>query len=223
MGFLIRTTALAHFQILLSLVIPTKRIPLLDCICLTTLVHTSYCVSSIVVRVFLARERHNNRGTLATSIKCGLCLCSVCFPFDGHSPKGVAAASVVVQEDHVVAAVAYKEAATFGHCTHTCLPCPSIQDPSLTRGGVSSSSSKGVHSAGGGRRPVKIWNAARTVRKALVREIGLNRPGELVMVIFFYKVVSTYEEFHRKGREKLGLGKVEPVRVVLESDGTQVN
>ena len=57
------------------------------------------------------------------------------------------------------------------------------------------------HSAGGGRRPVKIWNAARTVRKALV--------------------VSTYDEFHRKGREKLGLGKVEPVRVVLESDGTQ--
>ncbi len=42
----------------------------------------------------------------------------------------------------------------------------------------------------------------RTVRKALV--------------------VSTYEEFHRKGREKLGLGKVEPIRVVLESDGTQV-
>ena len=65
-----------------------------------------------------------------------------------------------------------------------------------------SSSSGGMHSAGGGRRPVKIWNGARTVRKALV--------------------VSTYEEFHRKGREKLGLGKVEPVRVVLESDGTQV-
>ena len=56
---------------------------------------------------------------------------------------------------------------------------------------------------GGGRRPVKVWNAARTVRKALV--------------------VSTYEEFHRKGREKLGLGKVEPLRVVLESDGTQVS
>ena len=53
------------------------------------------------------------------------------------------------------------------------------------------------------RRPVKIWNAARTVRKALV--------------------VSTYEEFRRIGREKLGLGKVEPIRVVLESDGTQVH
>ena len=36
-------------------------------------------------------------------------------------------------------------------------------------------------------------------------------------------MVSTYEEFHRKGREKLGLGKVEPVRVVLEMDGTQVD
>ena len=55
---------------------------------------------------------------------------------------------------------------------------------------------------GTGRRPVKIWNAARTVRKALV--------------------VSTYEEFQRIGREKLGLGKAEPIRVVLESDGTQV-
>ena len=35
-------------------------------------------------------------------------------------------------------------------------------------------------------------------------------------------VVSTYEEFQRIGREKLGLGKAEPIRVVLESDGTQV-
>ena len=67
---------------------------------------------------------------------------------------------------------------------------------------ASSGGGGGIHSAGGGRRPVKIWNAARTVRKALV--------------------VSTYEEFHRKGREKLGLGKVEPIRVVLEADGTQV-
>ena len=69
-------------------------------------------------------------------------------------------------------------------------------------GGGGGGGGGGIHSAGGGRRPVKIWNAARTVRKALV--------------------VSTYEEFHRKGREKLGLGKVEPIRVVLESDGTQV-
>ena len=69
-------------------------------------------------------------------------------------------------------------------------------------GGSGGSGGGSVHSAGGGRRPVKIWNAGRTVRKALV--------------------VSTYDEFHRKGREKLGLGKVEPIRVVLESDGTQV-
>ena len=61
----------------------------------------------------------------------------------------------------------------------------------------------GIHSAGGGRRPVKVWNAARTVRKALV--------------------VATYEEFQRKGREKIGLNPSEPVRVVLEGDGTQVH
>ena len=60
----------------------------------------------------------------------------------------------------------------------------------------------GIHSAGGGRRPVKVWNAARTIRKALV--------------------VATYEEFQRKGREKIGLNPSEPVRVVLEGDGTQV-
>ena len=56
---------------------------------------------------------------------------------------------------------------------------------------------------GGGRRPVKVWNSGRTVRKALV--------------------VSTYEEFQRKGREKLGLSSEEPVSIVLEGDGTQVD
>ena len=61
----------------------------------------------------------------------------------------------------------------------------------------------GLHSAGGGRRPVKVWNSGRTVRKALV--------------------VSTYEEFQRKGREKLGLSSEEPVSIVLEGDGTQVD
>ena len=61
----------------------------------------------------------------------------------------------------------------------------------------------GLHSAGGGRRPVKVWNSGRTVRKALV--------------------VSTYEEFQRKGREKLGLSSEEPVCIVLEGDGTQVD
>ena len=62
---------------------------------------------------------------------------------------------------------------------------------------------RSLHSAGGGRRPVKVWNASRTIRKALV--------------------VATYEEFQRKGREKVGLSPSEPVRVVLEGDGTQVN
>ena len=60
----------------------------------------------------------------------------------------------------------------------------------------------GFHSAGGGRRPVKVWNSGRTIRKALV--------------------VSTYEEFQRKGREKLGLSSEEPISIVLEGDGTQV-
>ena len=35
-------------------------------------------------------------------------------------------------------------------------------------------------------------------------------------------VVSTYEEFQRKGREKLGLSSEEPISIVLEGDGTQV-
>lgn len=60
-----------------------------------------------------------------------------------------------------------------------------------------------VHAAGGGRRPVKVWSANRAVRKAIV--------------------VATYEEFQRKAREKLGLGKTEPVRIVLEADGTLVS
>jgi len=47
-----------------------------------------------------------------------------------------------------------------------------------------------------------VWNANRNIKKALV--------------------VGTYEEFLRKGREKLLLGGGEPLRVVLETDGTQV-
>ena len=35
-------------------------------------------------------------------------------------------------------------------------------------------------------------------------------------------MVGSYEEFLRKGREKLCVSAVEPVRVVLETDGTQV-
>ena len=80
-----------------------------------------------------------------------------------------------------------------------------LRDPSTAAGPVGPAvhqTGGGIHSAGGGRRPVKVWNAARTVRKALV--------------------VATYEEFQRKGREKIGLGPSEPVRVVLEGDGTQV-
>jgi hypothetical protein len=45
---------------------------------------------------------------------------------------------------------------------------------------VSHSSGSGTHSDGDWRRPVKIWNADRTVKKGLV--------------------VSTFEEFHRKER-----------------------
>lgn len=60
----------------------------------------------------------------------------------------------------------------------------------------------GTSHSHGGRRPVKVWNASRNVRKALV--------------------VGTYEEFLRKGREKLCVSVSEPVRIVLESDGTQV-
>jgi len=67
------------------------------------------------------------------------------------------------------------------------------------RRSVTVSSSSNSHS---GRRPVKIWNANRNVRKALV--------------------VGTYEEFLRKGREKLSVSIGEPLRIVLESDGTQV-
>ena len=77
-----------------------------------------------------------------------------------------------------------------------------MQEP-RSGGGGSSYGGGGIHSAGGGRRPVKVWNQARTVRKALV--------------------VGTYEEFQRKGREKLGFGISEPVKVVLEADGTQVD
>ena len=72
----------------------------------------------------------------------------------------------------------------------------------IKSGGGYGNDLRSLHSAGGGRRPVKVWNAARTIRKALV--------------------VATYEEFQRKGREKVGLSPSEPVRVVLEGDGTQV-
>ena len=77
-----------------------------------------------------------------------------------------------------------------------------IRDSGCGGGPGYTTETRSLHSAGGGRRPVKVWNAARTVRKALV--------------------VATYEEFQRKGRDKVGLSPSEPIRVVLEGDGTQV-
>ncbi|XP_071446419.1 uncharacterized protein Drep2 [Hetaerina americana] len=53
-----------------------------------------------------------------------------------------------------------------------------------------------------GKRPFKIWDSWRNVRKSLV--------------------VSSFEELLVRGREKLGVSSGEAVRVVLESDGTQV-
>ncbi|XP_047737893.1 uncharacterized protein LOC108671040 isoform X2 [Hyalella azteca] len=55
---------------------------------------------------------------------------------------------------------------------------------------------------GRGKRPYKVWDSGRTVRKGIV--------------------VSTFTELVEKGREKLELGDVR-VRVVLEADGTHVD
>ncbi|XP_018324776.1 uncharacterized protein LOC108736725 isoform X2 [Agrilus planipennis] len=60
----------------------------------------------------------------------------------------------------------------------------------------------GVGGGGGGKRPFKLWDGRRSVRKGLV--------------------VGSLEELVQRGREKLGVGVGEPVRLVLESDGTQV-
>lgn len=53
-----------------------------------------------------------------------------------------------------------------------------------------------------GKRPFKLWDGRRSVRKGLV--------------------VGSLEELVQRGREKLGIPPGEHVRVVLESDGTQV-
>ncbi|XP_060527861.1 uncharacterized protein LOC132702954 isoform X2 [Cylas formicarius] len=53
-----------------------------------------------------------------------------------------------------------------------------------------------------GKRPFKLWDGQRSVRKGLV--------------------VGSLEELVQRGRDKLGVGAVEPVRLVLECDGTQV-
>ncbi|CAH1985729.1 unnamed protein product [Acanthoscelides obtectus] len=53
-----------------------------------------------------------------------------------------------------------------------------------------------------GKRPFKLWDGRRSVRKGLV--------------------VGSLEELVQRGRDKLGVNVGEPVRLVLESDGTQV-
>ncbi|XP_047988680.1 uncharacterized protein LOC125228232 isoform X1 [Leguminivora glycinivorella] len=53
-----------------------------------------------------------------------------------------------------------------------------------------------------GKRPFKIWDSSRNVRKGLV--------------------VTSFEELIHRGKEKLSVSASEPVRLVLESDGTQV-
>uniref|UniRef100_A0A2A4J5Q7 CIDE-N domain-containing protein n=1 Tax=Heliothis virescens TaxID=7102 RepID=A0A2A4J5Q7_HELVI len=53
-----------------------------------------------------------------------------------------------------------------------------------------------------GKRPFKIWDSSRNVRKGLV--------------------VTSFEELLHRGKEKLSVAASEPVRLVLESDGTQV-
>ncbi|CAH1154208.1 unnamed protein product [Phaedon cochleariae] len=53
-----------------------------------------------------------------------------------------------------------------------------------------------------GKRPFKLWDGRRNVRKGLV--------------------VGGLEELVQRGRDKLGVSVGEPVRLVLESDGTQV-
>lgn len=52
------------------------------------------------------------------------------------------------------------------------------------------------------KRPFKIWDSWRNVRKGLV--------------------VSNFEELIVRGKEKLGVPQNENVSLVLESDGTQV-
>ncbi|XP_042879690.1 uncharacterized protein LOC122258050 isoform X2 [Penaeus japonicus] len=58
-----------------------------------------------------------------------------------------------------------------------------------------------VNCQGKGKRPYKVWDSGRQVRKGLV--------------------VSSFNELIEKGREKLDLGEVR-IKVVLEADGTQV-
>lgn len=54
-----------------------------------------------------------------------------------------------------------------------------------------------------GKKPFKLWDGRRSLRKGLV--------------------VGSLEELVVRGREKLGVSAAEPVRLVLECDGTQVD
>uniref|UniRef100_A0A1A9WQI0 CIDE-N domain-containing protein n=1 Tax=Glossina brevipalpis TaxID=37001 RepID=A0A1A9WQI0_9MUSC len=84
-----------------------------------------------------------------------------------------------------VAAAAAAAAATQG-ATITTGPTPSNNTSAESRG----------------KRPLKIWDSWRNVRKGVV--------------------VSTFEELLVRGKDKLGVPASEPVRLVLESDGTQI-
>ncbi|XP_043500503.1 cell death activator CIDE-B-like isoform X1 [Polistes fuscatus] len=66
----------------------------------------------------------------------------------------------------------------------------------------SSSSSPSCICESRSKRPFKIWDSWRNVRKGLV--------------------VSNFEELIHRGKEKLGVPQNENVSLVLESDGTQV-
>ncbi|XP_053653984.1 uncharacterized protein Drep2 isoform X5 [Cherax quadricarinatus] len=66
---------------------------------------------------------------------------------------------------------------------------------------IRSSTRESVTLNGKGKRPYKVWDSGRQVRKGLV--------------------VASFNELIEKGREKLELGEVR-IKVVLEADGTQV-
>lgn len=77
-----------------------------------------------------------------------------------------------------------------------------------------------------GKRPLKIWDSWRNVRKGVVVgtfEELLVRGLLLItcMQINEFSII-LYFQFTFKGKDKLGVPASEPVRLVLESDGTQI-
>ncbi|XP_042879693.1 uncharacterized protein LOC122258050 isoform X5 [Penaeus japonicus] len=80
---------------------------------------------------------------------------------------------------------------------YNALILPLINDLQLLRSQVHEQ----MPAQGKGKRPYKVWDSGRQVRKGLV--------------------VSSFNELIEKGREKLDLGEVR-IKVVLEADGTQV-